>query len=281
VTSAAAIALVAALFAAQSVDPAALVAEGDRHFADRAKNARGGTCDPAEVEAARDLYAQALRAAPDSLPAQVGVLRSIFFRSGFCGEGGAVQKRSFEHAKRLAEDAEKRVEKRVGQKLERGRFEPFRAVPEAAALFFWCGVAWGQWSLDHKLAAAWQGAAGHIRELAEAAIALDAGYEQGSPHLLLGRLHADSPKLPLVTGFVSRKTGLENLRRAHEISPANTVSAYFLALAVLEHEKDKRADALSLLREVAASEPRPGYTVEDRHYAELARARLAELEKTP
>ncbi len=262
-------------------DVAALVSEGDRHFDARARNAEGARCDPAEVNAALASYRRALAADPDSLPARTGMLRSLFFRGGFCGESRAVQKRTFEEAKRLAGESQERLERRVGARVRRGRSGPFRDVEGASALVFWCGVAWGQWSLDHKLAAAWQGAGGRIRDLAETAVALAPTYEQGAPHIVLGRLHAESPKVPLMTGFVSRRKGLEQLRKAVALSPGNTVALWFLADAVLEHEPASRAEALQLLRACAGASPRLDYLVEDRHYARLARERLEALGETP
>ncbi len=258
-------------------DAAALVARGERHFAARALGAQGPRCDPAEVNAAAAAFRRAAAADPDSLAARIGLLRSLFFRGGFCGETGAVQQRTFEEAKRFAEESQRRLERRVRAKVVRGRPEPFRAVPGASELIFWCAVAWGQWSLDHKLAAAWQGAGGRIRELAETAVALTPDYEQGAPRIVLGRLHAESPKVPFLTGFVSRKRGLEQLRKAVALSPGNTVALFFLADAILDHERASRAEAVRHLRACAAASPRPDYLVEDRQYSALARERLKAL----
>ncbi|HET7290780.1 MAG TPA: hypothetical protein VFM88_00010 [Vicinamibacteria bacterium] len=259
----------------------ALVAEGDRHFAARASNADGSRCDPAEANAAAAAYRRAASADPDALAARSGLLRTLFFRGGFCGESGAVQKRTFEEAKRVAEESQRRLEQRVGARVSRARPGPFGAVPGAPALLFWCAVAWGQWSLDHKFAAAWQGAGGRIRDLAETAVALAPDYEQGAPHIVLGRLHVESPRIPLVTGFVSRRKGLEQLRAAVALAPQNTVALWSLAGGLLAHEPESRAEAVRLLRACAAASPRPGYLVEDRHYAALARERLRALGEAP
>ncbi|HJS56770.1 MAG TPA: hypothetical protein VKA01_01595 [Vicinamibacteria bacterium] len=274
----AALALAASLQA--EANPAAFVAEGNRHFAERARNSDAG-CDPAEVNAALESYRRAVAADPDSLAGRSGVLRSLFFRGGFCSESTAEQKRTFEDAKRFADESQGRLERWAGARVRRDRPEPFRIIEGAAALVFWCGVAWGQWSVDHKVAAAWQGAGGRIRDLAETAVALAPDYEQGAPHIVLGRLHTESPKIPLVTGFVSRKKGLAQLRKAVSLSPANTVAQWFLAVAILTHEPASRAEAVRLLRACAAATPRADYLVEDRHYAQLARERLRSLGEEP
>ncbi len=278
----AALALAASLQAdASPSDPEALVAAGDRHFAERARNASAAGCDPTEVNAALESYRRGVAAAPDSFAGRAGVLRSLFFRGGFCSESMAEQKRTFEAAKRFADESQRRLERRVGARIRRDRPEPFRTVEGAAALVFWCGVAWGQWSVDHKVAAAWQGAGGRIRDLAETAVALAPDYEQGAPHIVLGRLHTESPKIPLVTGFVSRRKGLEQLRKAVSLSPVNTVAQWFLAVAILAHEPASRLEAARLLRACASAPPRADYLIEDRHYAQLAREWLRSLGEEP
>jgi tetratricopeptide (TPR) repeat protein len=275
----AALALIVALGAGGAGPPAARdpLAEAEALYRRRAEGARGGIGDPARVETAISAYRLALAADPGSLPARVGLMRALFFRGGFCGEPATAQKATFEEAKKIAQDAMQSVDERLRGLSEQGRMTALASVPEAAALHFWAGVSWGQWSLDHKMAAALHGAAGRIRDYAEVAIALDPAYEEGSPYLLLGRLHADSPRVPFVTGFISRSRALENLRRALAISPLNTATEYYLADAILDFEPQNRAEAIRLLSACAAQEARPDFLVEDAHYAELARGRLAQL----
>ena len=54
-----------------------------------------------------------------------------------------------------------------------------------------------------------------------------------------------------------------------------------LAGAILQHERQTRAEALQLLRACARATPRAEYLVEDRHYAALARERLRDLGEEP
>lgn len=273
----------AASVAPLAAAPSALAAveEGDLHYARRAEGARGAVADPAEVQLALQHYRRALVLDPAFIPAQVGLLRGLFFRGGFCGESGLAQKATFEEAKRAADEFLRRLEARGSTSGPGSRLERLKRIPDAAALYFWSAVSWGQWSVDHKLAAAWQGAAGRIRDLSEAAIALDPGYAGGSPYMILGRLHAESPKIPLLTGWISRKKAIECLRRAHQTAPENTPAQYFLADALLNLEPQSRAEALQLLETCAKQEPRPEFLVEDRHYAEEARARLADPSAQP
>lgn len=252
----------------------ASVADAELHYAQRGEGARGDSADPGQVQAAILGYRRALALDPESTPARIGLLRALFFRGGFCGEAGDTQRATFEEAKRLAEESMRRLEARASALHAASRLEALRRVPDAAGLAFWSAVAWGQWSLDHKLSAAWQGAAGKVRALSEIAIALDPGYEQGSPYLVMGRLHAEAPKLPFLTGWISRKKALASLRQAMALSPGNTVAQYFLADALLEHDAKSRPEAIRLLASCASAPARPEFLVEDRHYSELARARL-------
>lgn len=270
-------AALALALAAADVPFAESMAEGDRQYARRGEGARGPVADTAPIQAAIEAYSAARAADPDSMPAQIALMRALFFRGGFTGEEGAAQKKSFDAAKAVTDDAMRRLEKRLKAAPEHSRREAITKIPDVAALHFWAGVSLGQWCLDHKMAAVWQGAAGKIRDWAEIAVAADPAYEQGSPYLLLGRLHTDSPKVPFVTGFVSRSKGVESLRRALAISPRNTATQFFLAQALLEYEPKSRDQAIELLKACAAQEPRPEFLVEDAHYRELAGARLAEL----
>jgi tetratricopeptide (TPR) repeat protein len=252
----------------------ASIADAELHYAQRALGARGSSADPGQVQAAILGYRRALALDPESTAARVRLLRALFFRGTFCGEVGDTQRATFEEAKRLAEESMRRLEARASALHAASRLEALRRIPGAPGLAFWSAVAWGQWSLDHKLSAAWQGAAGKIRALSEIAIALDPGYEQGSPYLVMGRLHAEAPKLLFLTNWISRKKAIASLRQALACSPANPVAQYFLADALLEHEAKRRPEALRLLESCASQPARPEFLVEDRHYSDLARARL-------
>lgn len=252
----------------------ACVAEADLHYAQRALDAHGDRAAPAQVQAAILGYRRALALDPESMSARTGLLRALFFRGAFCGEAGATQKATFEEAKRLAQESTQRLEARATALHAASRLEGLRRVPGAAGLAFWSAVAWGQWSLDHKVAAAWQGAAAKVRDLSALAIALDPGYEQGGPYIVMGRLHAEAPKILFLTGWISRKKGVLSLRQALAFSPGNTVAQYLLAEALLEHDSKSRPEAIRLLESCSSQPARPEFLIEDRHYSQAARALL-------
>jgi tetratricopeptide (TPR) repeat protein len=151
------------------------------------------------------------------------------------------------------------------------------SLPSAAPVYLWAAVSWGQWTVAHAASAAWQRAPGRIRDLAQAALTLDPAAEQAGAHVILGRLHAEAPRVPFLTMWVDRRKGIEHLRAALALSPESPQIQYFLADTLLRLDPSKAAEATELLRRCAALRPRPEYPVEDEHYAWEARARLTEL----
>ncbi len=267
--------------AAAPPDPAALaeaLAAGDAHYARRAEGALGGTALPFHADGAIVEYRRALALDPQSLDARLRLLRACFFRGGFCGQMDPDEKKKlFDGAKDVAEETVRQVDvelRRVEGRVEAGGRHPSRTDAEA---YVWAAVSWGQWTVFHKMNAAWSGAPARIRDLAQAVIAIDPAAAQGAGYLILGRLHAETPRIPFVTGWVSRTEGLANLRRGLEVAPENPAFPYFLGDALLRLDPAKKEEARALLQRVAALVPRPEYAVEDAHYAEQARDQLASL----
>lgn len=269
--------LALALASPPAAPGAGALAEGDAHYARRAEGARGGTCDPSRIDAALFDYRRALAAEPGSYEASLRMMRALFFRGGFCGLPQVEKVRVFEEARKLGEETVARLDKESGRVKGHVRVEEARALPPAAQVYLWAAIAWGQWSMDHKVAAAWQGAAGKIRDQASAALEIDATVEQAAPHLLLGRLHAEAPRIPMLTMWISRDKALEHLRAGLALAPENRALQYFLADALLQFAPAAREEAVGLLRRCAGQPPRPDFAVEDAHYAELAQRRLAGL----
>jgi tetratricopeptide (TPR) repeat protein len=267
--------LVAALAAA---DASALLTEGDSHYARRAEGARGGVAQAGPIDEAIEAYRRALAADPESLLARAHLIRALFFRSTFVPMAPEPRKALLEEARRVGDEGVARVERQVGKASGPARLEALRRVPNAVDIYFWSAVAWGQWALTRgNLAAARKGAGGRIRDLSQRVVDLDPAFEQGGGYLILGRLHDQSPRIPFLTGWVSRPKAVASLRAALAQGPHNTVNQYFLAEALLDHQPDRKEEARLLLSQCAAAVPRPEFLVEDAHYAELARRRLAVL----
>jgi hypothetical protein len=262
--------------AAEAAPFAEAIAAGDRHYASRGEGADGHAALPFHIDGAIAEYRRALAFDPRSLDARMRLMRAAFFRGGFCGPmEPAAKKALFDEAKRLAEETVADLDRTSPR--EKGRVRPDgdgdrRATAEA---YVWAAVSWGQWTVFHRLSAVWQGAPGRIRDLAEAVVAIDPATEQAAAYILLGRLHTEAPKIPFVSGWVSRAKGLAALRAGHAIAPANQALSYFLGNAILEHEPARAAEGRAVLERCAAQPPRPDFVAEDLHYARMARERLA------
>jgi tetratricopeptide (TPR) repeat protein len=266
---------------APSPDPAAFseaLAAGDAHYARRAEGAQGGTALPFHVEGAIVQYRRALSLDPRSYDARLRLLRAYFFRGGFCGEMDPDEKKKlFDEAKAVAEETVRLLDVDLDRRKGHVRVDAARALAPAAEAYLWAAISWGQWAVFHKLNAAFTGAPARIRDLAEAVIAIDPATEQAAGYLILGRLHAEAPRVPFVTMWISRDKGLASLRKGLEVAPDAPQLLYFLGDALLRLDPSKQPEARSLLERCASLQPRPEYPVEDAHYAEKARARLAEL----
>jgi hypothetical protein len=233
----------------------------------------------APVERALAAYRSALQADPASLPARWRLMRALFFRAGFCGATRDEERLLREEAKRAAEQGVESLEHALGSPSGPARIALLRARPDAVNLYYWSAVSWGEWALARgKLAAARSGAAARVRDLGQTVVDLDPGFEQGGGFRILGRLHDQSPRIPLITGWVSREKAIDFLQRALAAGPRNTVTQLFLAEALLEHAPHRRAEARALLTSCAQAPPRPEFAVEDAHFSALAADRLRRLD---
>jgi len=254
------------------------IADGEAHYARRAEGARGGTALPFHTDVAIVEYRRALALDPHSLEARLGLMRAFYFRTGFCGPMDARDEvRMLDEAKRIAEEAVAELDMNTGRHKARVQLEAARAIVPAAEAYLWAAVSWGQWAVYHRLSGAWQGAPKRIRDLAQAAISIDPGVAGAGAFVLLGRLHCEAPRVPLLTGWVSREKGIAYLRQGLALEPDNQALAYFLADALLAWEPSRRDEARVLLERCAAAKPRSEWLVEGAHYAEHARVRLATL----
>ena len=250
-------------------------AEGDALFARRAEGAKGLVADPALVDQAIAAYRRAMTESPADMEALAGLLHALHFRGAYCGATVEQKKPIFEEGRRLGQSAVDRLEKQVSGRRGTDRLAALRAVPGAASVFYWTTAHWGEWALVRgKFAAAKSGVAGKVRDLAQTVADADPELDEGGGFRVLGRLHDQAPKIPLITGWVSKKKGIEYLRRALALAPENRATWLFLGEALLEHEPASKAEALALIRRCAESPPRPERAVEDAHYAELARGTL-------
>lgn len=270
-----AIAFAVAASRAFAGDPAPFLAESDARWARRSEGAVGGVAKPAEIDAAIASARQALAADGGSVEARWRLVRALFFRGVYCTASAEEKKKLFGEAKAIGDNGLAALERMLAGAKGEARIAKLRAIPGAAPLHFWTAACWGEWALAYgKLAAAKEGAAGTIRDLAQAVIALDPALEEGGGSRILGRLHHQSPRIPFVTGWVSRDEGIAQLRRALASGPENRANLVFLAEALIDDDA-KAPEARKLLETAATLPPRPASAVEDAHYSARAAALLA------
>lgn len=152
--------------------------------------------------------------------------------------------------------------------------------PDSARTQLWAAVSWGLYGMSHsKLSSATHGVADKIRLHATHLIEIDPTYEHGAGYRLLGRLHTTVPRVPWVSMWVDKSTGVELLRKALDVSREDPRNLLFLAEALLD-SGDSATEAAALLREATAREPRPDHLQEDAETLEQARTLLEDLEES-
>ncbi len=255
--------------------PASAVEVADARFDLRAVGAIEDVADPAEVDAAIELFRNAVAASPEDMEILGKLIRALHFRGAHTGASLEEKKRIFDEGRMLGQSAVDRIEKDARKAPGMTRIEALRKINGLPLLYLWTAAHWGESALMRgKFAAAKSGIAGKVRDLAQAVVDVDPAFEDAAGYRVLGRLHSEAPKIPLVTGWVSHDKGLKLLRQAYEVNPNLPMNLFFLGEAILDHDPEKTEEARRLLEQCATETPRPRALVEDIYYAHLARKRL-------
>lgn len=273
--------LVAGLVIALSLD--AQVAEGDRHYANRAAGARGAQAQAGPIDAALAAYQRAIAAAPGDLEAHWKLLRAYRFKGSFVARTAEERKSVYGEAKKAGERALAVAAARIAERgvdaaraKEKDVAAAARAIPGVAETWLWDAVNWGEWALAYgKLAAVRQGAADHIRRGATIAHLANPGIEDAAPSRVLGRLHDQTPRVPFLTGWASSKEAIRFLEESLRLAPGNKLTMLFLSEALLSHDSGSRTRALQLLQTIVRTPDAPAFAVEDAAATADAKAMLA------
>lgn len=110
-----------------------------------------------------------------------------------------------------------------------------------------------------------------IKASLEEVLRLDPAYEAGSADRALGRWYY---KVPGLFGGSDTKSE-QHLRASLKYDPQSTASWFFLAETL--EELGRKAEARDALQRVIDAPINPAWAPEDRHWKQLARARLAKL----
>jgi tetratricopeptide (TPR) repeat protein len=261
------------------------IARGDSAWASRAEGERAGRAQPDRIRDAVDFYESALDQRPESLEARWKLLRALHFAGDFGPSGEAAARSSFERAREVSEQGFALLADRVGSKVRLDALESEAMIVRLAAndvppsdvarLYFWSAINWGAWSRTvGLLGAVRQGVANRLHRYVLITIALEPEYDEGGAFRLLGRLHAELPRVPFVSGWVDRDQALPLIERAYALAPANPGNRLLLALTLLDLAPERREEALALLDQVARLTPRPAMRIEDLAMRKQARERL-------
>ncbi len=262
----------------------ASIARGDDAWARRSEGHQGIRAAAAPIDAAIQAYDAAVAADPENLEARWKLLRALYFKGEFVLTDRDARLELFERGRELADVGRQQLERTYGLPKDTLDMEPEAVVAaidkedvDAARIFFWSATHWGLWGRYRgKFAAARQGVATKIRKFAEIVIGLNPEIENAGGHRVLGRLHAEAPKIPFVTGWIDHDRAITELRQALEIAPRDLLAQVFLAEALLDFRPERRAEAVEILRRVVASEPDPEWLVEELKAIDDARVLLAE-----
>jgi tetratricopeptide (TPR) repeat protein len=262
------------------------VARGDSAWASRAETEREGRPQPGRILEAVSFYESALAARPGSLEVRWKLLRALHFAGDFASLDETDARRSFERAREVSEKGLDLLADRVGSEVRLEEMEA-EAIPaqldatgvtpsDVARLYFWAAINWGAWSRTvGLLSAVRQGVAHRLHRYILITIALEPEYDEGGAFRLLGRLHAELPRVPFVSGWVDREQALPLIERAYTLAPANPGNRLLLALTLLDLAPERRGEALDLLDQVGRLTPRPSMRIEDLAMRKEARDRLS------
>jgi tetratricopeptide (TPR) repeat protein len=265
------------------VGPDPVVAAADVAWSRRDQGRVGARASPTRISEAISGYEKAAES-PENVEARWKLARALFFRAKYTGLAPNSQRAAFVKARDAGEKATALLRRRSGNPA--GAL-PVDAPPQqvasalsrerdAASTYFWTAVAGGEWGLlAGRYRAAKAGAATKVRDYAATVIALDPTFEEGGGYRVLGRLHHRAPRIPYVTGWVSRGEAVRNLRLAVQVAPRNFVNRHFLAEALADQGGAGRAEAIRIEEEILADAPSPGHLVEDASIQAEARKNLA------
>ena len=242
---------------------------------------------PDAIDDAIAAYRVAWDKGAGSLPAGWKLVRALWWAGEFADLDEPTAKSRFAEARAVATEAVSGLDSRsqggtavsaLAPEDWPDAFPPERHE-DVASVLFWSAIAEGSWARSQGLLAnIRQDVAGLSHDRARASVALAPGIDEGGAQRLLSRLHAELPRVPLVTGWVDRDLALEWAERAVGVSREHPGNALILALALLDVGVEARRDeAIAMLERLAKLEPRDDSVMADLSAREVARERLSTL----
>ncbi len=258
------------------------LARGDAAYARRGEGQQSGRAAPEPIREAVVAYEEAVGVSPTSLEAHWKLLRALFFQSEYAVPSVSERRLVLNQGVAIGRKAEGLLADSIGNATLLGQGEEevvaaaLRGNPDAVPVCFWSAVVFASWGrMAGPVLALREGLAERLRRQAELVIALDPAYEAGGAHRLLGRIHAEVPRIPVLTPWVQRERALAELRQAFALAPDHPWNQLLLGMTLLELAPAEKPRAIELLQRAATGIPRPEYLVEDVGVEQMARDLLA------
>ena len=255
------------------------VRRGDEMWNRRGEGHSGSQAAAGPIGEAVRLYERALAVDQSDLEARWKLLRSLYFQGEYAAQENEAKLKIFTRAKQLAEEGIDILAVSVGGRNHLDESTPLETArlladqPEAASIYHWAAAHWGLLGrLGGKFAAVRQGVAHKVRDYAEITTALDERIENAGGHRILGRLYAEAPRIPLITGWVDHRLAIVELEQAVELAPEDLLSRLYLIEALLDYSTDRRSEALVMLNDLLTRSPDQEWVVEGSKVLEDARA---------
>ncbi|MCZ6508534.1 MAG: hypothetical protein O7A04_10890 [Acidobacteria bacterium] len=261
------------------------IRRGDAAWERRAEGHHQAVAAPGPIGEAIAAYEEALAQTPTDLEARWKLMRALFFRGEHVVSSHSARLRVFERGRQLGEHG---IDQLSAGTNDRKRFLELSAAKLRAAVgeptlgaevLFWSAVHTGLWGRTRgRFASAREGVASKIRDYASASIALDDEIENGGGHRILGRLHTEAPRIPFITGWISRDTAVSELELCLTIAPEDLTTRLYLGEALIEFVPKRKQEGVALLRDLVQSDPDLRWLVEEKKAIADAEVILARID---
>jgi len=233
-------------------------------------------------------YQEALTRNPSDIELNFKLIEAQYFKAYFLLQNNRDKKNLYQENLDLQEKLFSLIYNRAGTNIAIGKLLSrdleiqFSKDSEIRNLLtrahFWSAINWGLWGMSAGyFTSARYGVAEKIRDHAQMVIDLDPQYFDGGGYRLLGRMHSIVPYVPIFMNWISKKKGLDYLRKAYMISQKDPRNLLFLAEAILESEPQHKAEALRLIKVVAGMKPDQNFIVEQSETINQAKELLLKL----
>jgi hypothetical protein len=206
--------------------------------------------DTTQVDQAISYFRNSLQQDSSKAAAGYYLLRAIYFKGVHASSDHDEQYNIFQQGRELGQELHDRH-------------------PDDARIMYWYAANLAKWAeVTGVVAAAKNGTASKLRDLAQQMIETDSLYQGGGGYRLLAQVHYYTPRIPLVLRWPSLDEAEQLAEKALETSDKHPANYYIYAqiLEALDHH-DK---AHTYAQKVIALPLREGYEVEDNHLNELA-----------